>query len=403
MHDRVGTIGDRSVLIGFANALAAIEAAWSLVDAGFHVIAFNRRGRRTPLKRNKGVRVVDIDSPEEAVADAVTSLQTLAAEVSPAAVLPLDDAAIWLCDRAFAESFVPVAGPLGELALLALDKRVQLDAARAAGLDVPPTIQIESHDTASAILEYPVILKPALAIFEFDGRLQRGRAVYCSDANELESALETWRGRPPLLAQPMLSGIGEGLFGLATATGVHAWSAHLRVRMMNPAGSGSSACVSSAPDPTLTAAGERFIADVRWRGLFMLEFLREAGGKAWFMELNGRPWGSTALSRRLGFEYPAWSVAATISPDFRPPEPESHPGVVCRHLGRELVHLMIALRGRKSKAISNWPSRWRALREVLRFDRQERWYNWRRGASRVFLEDTVATVVEELTASRKRA
>ena len=40
--------------------------------------------------------------------------------------------------------------------------------------------------------------------------------------------------------------------------------------------------------------------------------LRDGEGTAWFMELNGRAWGSMALARRLGHEYPRWAVQAAL-------------------------------------------------------------------------------------------
>ena len=57
----------------------------------------------------------------------------------------------------------------------------------------------------------------------------------------------------------------------------------------------------------------------------MIELLRDRDGVAWFMELNGRTWGSLALARRLGLEYPAWAaldalgIAAPPSGDVRIP------------------------------------------------------------------------------------
>ena len=63
---------------------------------------------------------------------------------------------------------------------------------------------------------------------------------------------------------------------------------------------------------------DRFLTDAAWQGMFMIELLR-SGSTYWFMELNGRAWGSLALSRRLGFEYPAWAVARALDPDAAPP------------------------------------------------------------------------------------
>ena len=128
------------VLVGFADALAAIESAWSLLDDGFDVVAIARRGRRPALARVAGVKVVSVTAPEDDVKATLADLSRVVADVRPAAVLPLDDHAVWLVDRlAVDDVTVPVAGPLGRLADLALDKRTQLAAAAEAGLAVPAT------------------------------------------------------------------------------------------------------------------------------------------------------------------------------------------------------------------------------------------------------------------------
>ena len=158
----------------------------------------------------------------------------------------------------------------------------------------------------------------------------------------------------PLIVQPLIHGTGEGLFGHATKDGVVAWSAHRRVRMLNPQGSASSACESFPVDQGLIGPAERFLTGLGWRGLFMLEFLRDRAGTPWFMELNGRAWGSLALARRRGFEYPAWTVRA---------------------------------------ALDDWPRLWPTVRGLARVSpRRHRLYNWNRRQPRVLAADTYQTL-----------
>jgi hypothetical protein len=163
--------------------------------------------------------------------------------------------------------------------------------------------------------------------------------------------------------------------------------------MVNPQGSGSSACVSAPVDPELAEAGARMMSAAGWRGLFMLELLREPSGAAWFMELNGRTWGSLALARRQGLEYPAWAARETLGLGGPPSAAHADDApVVCRHLGREILHLLSVLRGPRSAALEDWPSPWRTTRDVLRMRRGERWYNWSARSPGVFVDDTVQTV-----------
>lgn len=380
------------VLIGFAEALAAIECAWSLLESGFRVVAFARRGRRVALRRCRNVRVPEITPPELDAAAAVEDVVRLATSFAVATVLPMDDAAVWLVDCASKRLAVPVAGPTGCLARLAIDKRAQLVAARAAGFDVLPAGVVDSAEQALSLDEFPLILKPALAIDRHEGRLRRGRSWICADRLELERAVAEWAELGPLIVQPFVRGIARGVFGLAAADGVYNLSAHERIRMMNPAGSGASACRSVPVDSRVAAMVKQFVGATGWRGLFMIEFLQDMSGRWWFVELNGRAFGSMALARRQGLEYPAWAVAKVLHDDFVPPIATLRIALVCRHLGRELVHVLIVFRGLRSRAITAWPSRVQTLLRVLRVRRSDRWYNYRRGDVRLFLQDVWETV-----------
>ena len=315
------------VLIGFAEAYAAIEAAWSLQAAGFTVHAFTRAGEKPALRRARRVELHEVTAPELDARRTVEDVQALIHSLQPAAYLPLDDGAVWLAGELDPGDAV-VAGPTGAAVDYALDKDLQIAAARAAGLNVPATKVVESvSDIALEPDEYPVVVKPARALYSVDGRLVRPTGKVAADATELAGlADDEWY--PPLLVQPLVRGIGEGLFGHATADGVIGWSAHRRIRMLNPQGSASSACASHAVDEALLEPAKRFLSQIGWRGLFMLEFLRDGEGTPWFMELNGRAWGSLALARRRGFEYPAWTVRAALDGGFAPAVPMRPPACV---------------------------------------------------------------------------
>jgi predicted ATP-grasp superfamily ATP-dependent carboligase len=379
----------KTVLIGFAEAMAAIEAAWSLQAAGFRVAAFARRGANPALQHVPDVELHEISAPETDAHAAAADLRRLLEETGASALLPLDDHAVWLAG-ALGDTEIPVAGPSGELVRYALDKTLQLEAAQAAGLPVPESEVVQSPE-AVAPAAYPVVVKPALALYEVDGRLVRptGAAV----ANEAELGRLREKGwHPPLVVQPLIYGIGEGLFGHVTHDGVTAWSAHRRVRMLNPEGSASSACESIPVDAELAGPAERFLGEIGWRGLFMLEFLRDEDGRPWLMELNGRPWGSMALARRRGFEYPAWAVEGALDDSFVPQAPERPPDVLCRNVALELVHLAFVVRGPQSESLTRWPKLWPTIRDLLRITRRDRLYNWNRSQPRVLLADTLQTL-----------
>jgi predicted ATP-grasp superfamily ATP-dependent carboligase len=391
-----------TVVIGFAESLSAPEVTWSLVDHGFSVVAFTRKGRHAALRHSRHVKLLEITAPERDLAQSVEDLMRETAGLAGAGrvvLVPLDDEAVWLCGRTNFGGHVDVAGPRGDGVDIALNKRKQLELARASGFNVPPARYVERVDEVNiAEVRFPAVFKPAMATAQCGSRIAKGRSWICSDQAELEAALKSWEGRTPMLLQQFVPGVGEGLFGLVTNRGVIAWSGHRRLRMMNPHGSGASACITAPPtEAAVRTAAENFLAGCGWQGLFMIELLRDNTGKLWFMELNGRCWGSMALARRIGMEYPAWAVQKALDPDAAIDLPSAqNDAIVCRHLGRELLHLMFVLRGSKSKAIKEWPSFGRSLRQVCRWGRNEHWYNWRKDDKKVFFADVYRTVCDQL-------
>jgi len=393
--------------IGFAEALSAPEVAWSLRDAGFEVLAFGRRGRRSPLRHSNSAKVIDVTAPEADIAATIADLNTLLSDLAPGSPVervffPLDDASLYLSTQLHLPTPWRLVGPSGEPAIVALDKTRQTRMAREAGFNVPQTsVAVRTSDVTARKAELPLILRPAHSVIVTHGRMQKGQNWICADEPELEQALRQWNEAWPLLVQPFVAGVGEGVFGLATDRGIQAWSGHRRVRMMNPHGSGSSACVSQAVSEVTRQHVSAFIKLAGWSGLFMVELLREANGTLWFVEFNGRPWGSLALSRRQGLEYPAWAAHSALGatlPDSSMPD-KTEP-LLCQNAGREFMHLMFVLRGPKSRGLKDWPTFWSTFAAMLRPGLLRRLYNWRRGDLKVFFFDAFYTIRSNLLKSR---
>ncbi len=391
------------VLVGFAEAMSAPESVWSLVDAGFRVVAFARKGKASALRHSKFVECHDVCPPEvnlqQCLADVQAVMRATASSAKGARLVlfPLDDKAVWISSKANLEGSWILAGASGAQADLALNKFLQVQAAEQAGLNVPKSTlartarDLEIYRNAPEL--FPIILKAADAVPVRDGHVYSCRKWICADPAELDRAIAEWAERVPLLVQPFITGNGEGVFGIAARDGVRAWSGHRRLRMMNPQGSGSSACISESVPDELKHKIARLIAQTGWRGLFMVELLRAGDGKLWFVELNGRPWGSMALCRAQGLEYPAWHVQLALDETANAgANAVTTPGVVSRHAGREFMHILFVIKGAKSKALRNWPPFWKTLRDVLGVRKRDSFYNWRRDDSKVFLSDFYYTI-----------
>jgi predicted ATP-grasp superfamily ATP-dependent carboligase len=390
------------VLMGFAEAEAAPEVAWSLVDAGMRVVAFARRGHNAPLRHSRYVTCHEISAPEDNLERTRAELRKLMHAIRtdnsslPTVLFPLDDTAVWLCDQVASRSSWVLAGPTGERAALALDKSRQIALARDCGMSVPDTVEartVAEVQVFAARVGFPLMLKSSQCVSVNDGRRLPRHSWMVATERELQRAMSRWDTRSPLLAQAFIIGCGEGIFGVRGPDGVRGWSGHRRLRMMNPHGSGSSACVAQDVAAEVRGQVEAFLAKACWRGLFMIEMLRDAMGTLWFMELNGRPWGSMALARRQGLEYPAWHVSLAQNDHSDAGRTATMtPGLVCRNVGRELMHLAFVLRGPKSSAPIRWPPFWRSFKDIMTIGRGDGIYNWRSSDWRVFVADVYATI-----------
>jgi hypothetical protein len=386
----------RIILVGFAEALSAPEVIWNLLDAGFNVVAFTSRKHNNPLCNINSIDLVNVTPLRDNAEKTLSELGNIYKELKASAILPLNDSALWLCNKLSSDPEINVAGPTGIRAQFSLDKRIQIKAAQNAGFNVPETTIIDKIADTEAVMKFPVIVKSAMAVTEFAGRpIEKESMHYCKDKKEFNKSISTWNEKQPLLVQSIHKGIGEGLFGFAIDNDIILWTAHQRIRMMNPKGSGASACRAiPVIDHPLNCA-KHMLTQIHWQGMFMIELLRDQNGKLWFIELNGRSWGSMALALRMGYDYPAWTVTQRLDPAFVPVQPKQKEYVICRNLGRELIHILQVLRGPSSKAIPNWPPFWSSFFDVLHIGKYDRWYNWRSGYTKFFLADTYNTLMNE--------
>ena len=221
------------VLIGFGEALPAPEVFFSLHAAGYRVSAFARSAR--PSLAHLPLQALHvIPAPEEDAAAAVAALErVMRGPDAPDVVMPLDDTGLWLVNAAELDP-ARIAGATGTPAEIALNKQRQIRAAQAAGLSVPPTVFFpepsDVTEEAVAALPLPFIAKPCLAVELHENGMRKGQTVYETAQRDAQSLVEQITTSGPIMVQPLVTGMGQGVFGYATATGVIGWSGHRRVR-----------------------------------------------------------------------------------------------------------------------------------------------------------------------------
>ncbi len=385
------------VLVGPARALAATETVWSLLDRGHRVTVWTHPNDRIALGHDRRVTLTGVPDPATDLAAAADGLAQLAGGAD--VVFPLDDFALVLADHLRTEG-TTVVGPAGSALALALDKSLQAEEAAAAGWCVPEGLAVDDIGQlpTEAPFAGPMVLRPAHAVHRLEDRLAKSANVFCAGPEDWNHARSSFPPDRPVLAQRIVAGQGIGVFGLAHDGTLHAASGHRRVRSTDPAGSGASAAAARRVDADELAQAQSLVARTGWDGILMIEQIaRSQDGSRWFVEINARPWGSTALARRRGLEYPAMAVDSALGLDVDPPPHQlDDDGTVARHLGREAVHFLMVMRGPPVPNTTPWPTRRSTAVDMLRWDRATHWYNKQPGATRLWAVDAANSVIDRV-------
>lgn len=232
-------------------------------------------------------------------------------------LIPASDTALSLVGRYWpALSHVAAIGcPPPQIVRRVLDKTETLRIAQDLGVPIPTTYADPTARLEDGSLRYPLIAKP------------RGKAADAgvpfkvhrfNSATELRDSVAA---RPAILGacifQEYCEGIGVGIETLMHRGEPIALFQHRRIKELPSTGGVSVIAESQAVDPVLADHAVRLLRALAWDGVAMVEFRVEPGsGRAVLMEVNGRYWGSLALSIRAGMDFPwfEWQLAHGVRP-----------------------------------------------------------------------------------------
>jgi protein-tyrosine-phosphatase/predicted ATP-grasp superfamily ATP-dependent carboligase len=221
------------------------------------------------------------------------------------------------------------------------------------------------HERLST-LGYPVVLKSDNYVTA-SGGYAPGRTVVARDADQVQTALEELEQlRTPVIAQQFVMGEGVGAFLLHFDGRTRLWFAHRRLHEV-PYTGGASSLRESCHDEELVRLSEKLLDAIDYDGVAMVEFRRSARDqRPYFLEINGRLWGSLALALHCGVDFPAALIrcyregASTVTAG-RP----YRGGVRCRNIyPGEVNHLLSIL---TAVPRTSEPAPPRKLPAILRF------------------------------------
>jgi len=233
-------------------------------------------------------------------------------------LLPVSEAAIVACNAV--ESKLPqsltVLAPSLDSQIHTLSKFAATRLAQENGLATPNTLFLGQPDSWPetwrqdgfnlSALNFPVVIKSDNH-FLSNGAYRGGQTLLCESQDAAIRLLESRRDSSArFIAQEYIRGHGEGAFLLIHNGETRLRFTHRRIHEIWEYGGGSSLRESSHRKVLIEEA-HRLLNSFNYEGLAMVEFRQGDDGKAYFLEINGRPWGSIALALHSGIDFPlAW-------------------------------------------------------------------------------------------------
>jgi predicted ATP-grasp superfamily ATP-dependent carboligase len=275
--------------------------------------------------------------PEQQLID---QLQALAEEFPGAALIAISEHDHLLLNRHRnrLEQCLRVLTPAQEMLDQVLDKARSLELAQQAGIRIPDTFTPRSQEEVEQRAEgltYPRVIKwadPNKVVRELE---QAGLTLHkCQYAHNAQDLIEKLRPYASIsefpLVQEYCPGQGIGQMFLVRDGEVILRFQHQRIHEWPPEGGVSSLC-KSLPVDAHQACLERstaLLGALRWNGVAMVEYRHDpASNSYYFMEINGRFWGSLPLAMAAGVPF----AAALVGSEPGGPTSVSQPDYTPRH------------------------------------------------------------------------
>jgi predicted ATP-grasp superfamily ATP-dependent carboligase len=297
--------------VGWVNGLAAIR---SLGRAGVRVLAVDHRPSALGFRSRYAEPFLSPDPHQDE-----TRFIAFVRALGEVVVFPTHDEQLNLIARHLGDLDVLAPFPSWEVLERVQSKRVQLEVAEAAEVDVPRTAYPASARearTAAAEIGFPVLVKPEHPV-GFKQRFRR-QAFRCEDQGEVERAYEQAAEFAPMV-QELVPGGDDTLYTVGsyvTRAGSPLGVFSGRKLRQTPRGIGTCRVGEAVWAQEAVDAALRLLAEFGYFGLSQVEFKRDPrDGRFKLMEINPRLWQWHGLAAACGVDLPRLAYADLTGED----------------------------------------------------------------------------------------
>jgi predicted ATP-grasp superfamily ATP-dependent carboligase len=363
----------KKILVTDGNSRAALAITRSLGSKGYCIYVGERVKRSLSSSSKYCYKSVLYPDPVSEYQDFCETIKQIVKESQIDLVIPVTDVCVFPITKMGEDGELGCQSPLvnNETMRLAADKSELIKLSQQLGIAVPlsQTLEKKTDLNLDALeIPFPVVIKPSRSRVMIDGKWIFTSVSYAKDKDELLDILNnTDKQLYPIILQERVSGKGLGAFycydnGVCTAK-----FSHRRIREKPPSGGVSVLRESVQIDPIVDEQSQSLLSQLNWHGVAMVEYKYDQKNNIpYFMEVNGRFWGSLQLAIDAGVDFPNMLVNIMQKRQVEYTE-EYKIGVKTRWLWGDIDLLMMLLF--KSKKQLNLPDdygpRWKVVVSIL--------------------------------------
>lgn len=232
------------------------------------------------------------------------SLESMVLENKIDFIFPCSDLTLYpICDSNFYDKYnSKLIAPSKESYLITFDKRKMNEIAKKSDVLIPKDYELDR-------ITFPCVIKPRQSRFYINDTMVHGFREFINDRQEADLFFESIKNMDTTpLIQEVIQGEGNGVFVAAKDGEIFGSFAHERIREVPPGGGASTLRKAANIDNELFDSAQKLISELKWSGIAMVEFK----GK-YFMEINGRPWGSMDLAVSSGVNFPSMMIETFVN------------------------------------------------------------------------------------------
>ncbi|PVV22228.1 MAG: hypothetical protein B6D78_05815 [gamma proteobacterium symbiont of Ctena orbiculata] len=363
----------KNILVTDGNSRAALAVTRSLGSKGYKV--FVADSAETSLASNSKYcsQAVVYPDPVNNLNEFCSSIKKIVNEFNIDLIIPVTDVCVFPISKLFKDNEINCITPIAsdETVSLAANKSKLIKVAEELGINVPNSQIIESKNDISidyADITYPIVIKPSRSRVMIDGKWHFTSVTYAKTEEELATILNnTHQEIYPIILQERVLGNGVGAFYCYKHGKCIAKFAHKRIREKPPSGGVSVLRESVEIDPLIDKHSQLLLSHLNWHGVAMVEYKKDVNrGIPYFMEINGRFWGSLQLAIDAGVDFPDHLVS--ISKNIEISDAQTYKvGIKTRWLWGDIDLLLMLLfkSGNQLNLPKDYGPKWRVIINIL--------------------------------------